>query len=256
MHRIQCAMTAVAVIGFASVAFAADMPVKAPPPAPVPVVTADWTGLYFDADIGWEQSRYNWSWPTASPLDATFGVAPFSMSQNGGVMGGHVGYQQQFGWLVVGGEFGASGLLNSRWATTATSAGACLSIPNFSCQALIGNVVTGGGRLGVDWGDWLVYGVGGGAWGSVGNQTVSTETGSFNPTNGPRYSGYYAGIGVDYMFAKTGPLDMIVGVEYEHVDLGSETQVSLFIPGSFNPAIGAKEDIVWGKLTVKFNPWR
>src|ERR1700733_2553736 len=119
MRGFQHAVTAVAVIGFASVAFAADMPVKAPPPPP-PVITTSWTGFYLDGDIGWEQSHYNWIYPdpgSGGLASVAPTIPPMSMSQSGGVMGGHIGYQQQFSWLVVGGEWGGSALMNSKWAS-------------------------------------------------------------------------------------------------------------------------------------------
>lgn len=46
--------------------------------------------------------------------------------------------------------------------------------------------------------------------------------------------------------------------KYEHVDLGNAAQlytVSNFIPAQFQVNVSAKEDIIWGKLTVKFNPF-
>jgi outer membrane immunogenic protein len=130
------------------------------------------------------------------------------------------------------------------------------------CQTLIGDVMTAGGKLGVDWGNWLVYGVGGWARGEVHSQITSTPIASGDTTNGPRYSGWYAGGGFDYMFASTRLFDFIAGVEYEHIDLGTQLQLSslaspfVFAIGNpFNRTVSATEDIVWGKLTVKFNPW-
>jgi outer membrane immunogenic protein len=271
MRGFQHAVTAVAVIAFASVAFAADMPVKAPPLAPPPVITTNWTGFYLDGDIGWEQSHYNWSWPT--PIVGLGFGPPFSMSQSGGVMGGHIGYQQQFGWLVVGGEWGGSALMNSKWASvTETAPLGPLGVCGFpilgvgqQCQAQIGPVMTAGGKLGVDWGNWLVYGVGGAAWGSVSSQIVPAPGVAIGDAANPLglSHGYYAGGGLDYMFASTRLFDFIAGVEYEHVDLGSHLQLSslpLPVPftvgNSINRTVSATEDIVWGKLTVKFNPWR
>jgi hypothetical protein len=77
-----------------------------------------------------------------------------------------------------------------------------------------------------------------------------------------RTTGWYAGGGVDYMLSQSRLLDMIIGIEYEHVDLGSHLLLSSvpaflsFTAGNaFNRNISATEDIVWGKITVKFNPW-
>jgi outer membrane immunogenic protein len=246
MKKLLLAGIAAAAI-YGAPALAADMAVKAPPPAPV--VTTNWTGLYFDADIGYEWSSYNWTWTSPPP-------SPFSQSQSSGAMGGHIGYQQQLGWLVVGGEWGASALINKQRATT-TSVGVLTapcgtSFAGQQCQDLIGDVVTAGGKLGVDWGNWLVYGVGGWARGVVRSQLESANPLNVDTTNGPRYSGWYAGGGFDYMFARTRLLDFIAGVEYEHVDLGSQLQQSS-LGNNNNRTVSATEDIVWAKLTVKFN---
>lgn len=54
---------AVAAIGFASVAFAADIPVKAPPVAPVLAPAYSWTGFYVEVNVGggWSNSNVGYS---------------------------------------------------------------------------------------------------------------------------------------------------------------------------------------------------
>ena len=51
MMRSILALAFTAALG--NSAIAADMPVKAPPPAPAPVYT--WTGCYIGGNIGWAQ---------------------------------------------------------------------------------------------------------------------------------------------------------------------------------------------------------
>lgn len=63
MRRLQCALLAtVAAIGFASVASAADMPVKARQIAPLPVAY-NWTGFYGGLNAGgaWTKSNVNYT---------------------------------------------------------------------------------------------------------------------------------------------------------------------------------------------------
>ena len=56
MRRLQCALlAAVAAIGFASIASAADMPVKA---RPMVVAPYNWTGFYIGATAGYGWGRY------------------------------------------------------------------------------------------------------------------------------------------------------------------------------------------------------
>jgi outer membrane immunogenic protein len=78
-----------AAVGFAAIimaaapASAADMAVKAPPPAPLPVIY-DWSGFYIGGNGGWGQSRNCWDF-----LDAA-GVAFASgcRERSGGLIGG------------------------------------------------------------------------------------------------------------------------------------------------------------------------
>jgi outer membrane immunogenic protein len=59
MKKLATAITAIALIG--TPAFAADMAVKAPPPAPAPVPT--WTGFYGGIQFGggWSDEAVNYS---------------------------------------------------------------------------------------------------------------------------------------------------------------------------------------------------
>jgi opacity protein-like surface antigen len=253
------ALCALAAADHGTSAFAADMAVKAPS---APVAATNWTGLYLDTAVGWQQSSYRWNYD-ASTLP---GIAPFSMSSTDAVMGGHIGYQQQFNWLVIGGEFGGSATFRNRFATSipTPSPGAppCAFGTGAQCQASVGSVMTAGGRLGVAWKDVLIYGVGGSAFdASIASRAVFNGSGiEYSSSRGA--NGYYAGGGVDYMLTRTNVGDWIIGVEYEHIGLRN---VQLFSSSNaFSPCapghncaervIGAKEDIVWGKLTVKFNP--
>ena len=59
----------VALVGMAAPASAADMAVKAPPPAPLPVIY-NWSGFYIGGNGGWGQSHNCWDF-----VDA-FGVRP------------------------------------------------------------------------------------------------------------------------------------------------------------------------------------
>jgi len=243
-------------------ASAADMPVKAPPPAAaVAAPAADWTGIFIDGAVGWQQSRFYWA--LTNPVPAT--IPPFTLTSNDGELGGHFGYQHQFNWLVVGGEFGASSTLRKFASATAngTALGpACYGPAGNVCAARAGAVITYGGKLGVAWQNWLVYGVGGGATGSVSSVLYAPSGALFDTTNGPKYTGYYAGGGFDYVFGHTRLIDMIGGIEYEHIDLGTQYLASSadgFIPsppGVNGRNVSAKEDIVWGKVTVKLNPWK
>jgi outer membrane immunogenic protein len=101
MRRFQCALlAAVAAIGFASVASAADMPTKAPmyTKAPVMVPLYNWTGFYVGLNAG-----YSWGRQDNSAVSAA-GVTVLSNSDhlNGFIGGGQIGYNWQVNQWVFG----------------------------------------------------------------------------------------------------------------------------------------------------------
>src|SRR5580704_10972090 len=62
MKKILIGTVALSAIGLANVAFAADMPLKAPPIIPV---VYNWTGCYVGANAGWKWGRFSESVDTA-----------------------------------------------------------------------------------------------------------------------------------------------------------------------------------------------
>src|SRR5262245_18628648 len=73
-------------------AMAAELPVKAPPPAPT---YYDWTGVYLGASIGWVGTHVERSFPAIPPVLG--GPATFSSSGNDTIYDIHAGAQVQWG---------------------------------------------------------------------------------------------------------------------------------------------------------------
>jgi outer membrane immunogenic protein len=258
MRKLAIAAVALAVT---STAYAADMPLlKAPPMAPA---AYDWSGLTFDADIGWGGSNLNWNYNHSglggAPINAP--LSPFSLSTSSAAYGGHVGFQKQWGWIVVGVEAGILENMAGNFAKVTSVAGgpSCTIFAGQVCQAHIGDsIYTVGGKLGVAWGDWLFYGEGGGAWSEVQTQLVAVGGALFD-SNAQNRHGYYAGGGFDYVLAKGPLMDLIAGLEYQHVGLGTGFMPSpadaFSSTGANARTVSAHEDLVLAKLTVKWNPW-
>src|ERR1700690_39425 len=116
MRRLNCALLAtVAVVGFTSIASAADLPTKAPvykAPAVAPV--SNWTGFYVGLNAGY-------AWGNSDPtLIGSVTAPPFlltsttqdppGLSPRGFIGGGQAGYNWQSGMWVFGGEVDFSGL--------------------------------------------------------------------------------------------------------------------------------------------------
>ena len=89
----------VALVGMAAPASAADMAVKAPPPAPLPVIY-NWSGFYIGGNGGWGQSHN--CWISLTRLALTF--AEGCRERSGGVVGGQIGYRWQANQWVFGVE--------------------------------------------------------------------------------------------------------------------------------------------------------
>jgi len=114
--RVLGFLTGVAGFTLASAtAFAADLPVREAPPAPIvaaPIFT--WTGFYAGVNAGWGWRDSNQQAVVLSGL--TPGTLFFPDNGDGGFTGGgQIGYNWQFGSFVVGAE------TDIQWADTGNS---------------------------------------------------------------------------------------------------------------------------------------
>jgi outer membrane immunogenic protein len=253
MKRVLLVGTAIAAL-MGGPALAADMPLKAPVAAPS---YYNWSGFYGSFGAGW--ARSDMSWHLTNPAPPT--LPPFSASTDDTILGFNVGYQRQFNWLVLGVDAGVSTFVNRPVISGPVGGGpgGCTVNGGQLCQvSLSQSIRTVGGKLGVAWNDWLFYGEGGGAWAQVRTRFFTPPGSVFDPLTQERH-GWYAGGGIDHVLLR-GPLDLIAGVEYRHVDLGDHFVQSIVDGGPNGPNsrfIGAKVDSVMGRLTLKWNsfPW-
>ena len=234
---------------------AADM--RLPPPPP-PVVYYDWTGAYIGFNAGSTWSHVDQTFP--NPLG--FGPGPgsqnnFSTSPSNGIFGFHAGAQWQWGAWVLGAEAALSGCFEE----CRTSSGIVTNPANTFFQHKITNLFTVGPRLGYAWDRFMVFATGGYASADLKTAACSSGHRSLQPTNLPdltvqsRNNGWYAGGGFDYMVHKGPLVDVLLGLEYQHYDVGSKNAFC-FNP-SCNPGtawdedLSAKGDIVRARLTIK-----
>jgi outer membrane immunogenic protein len=246
MKRLLVGCAAVAV-AFCSPASAADLTsIYKAPPAPA-AAAYNWSGLYGGVNAGYSFGH--------SSLDgSTFGTAnSTTWNADSFIGGGQVGYNFQSGSLVYGLE------ADIAWRN-ATAAASFLN-PNgldrstFNDQQ--GWIGTLRPRVGVAANNWLFYGTGGLAFGSVKHDYTearpsvggATRTISDSDTR----AGWTAGGGVEY-----GTDRWSLGLEYLYTDLGKSTlsQPSQVISGVTFPASTATADdrsqMVRAKLNVKF----
>jgi outer membrane immunogenic protein len=240
--RLLLASTAVAALGSAAVA--ADLPSRRAAPAPfvaVPVFT--WTGFYIGGNAGYAFSNDNRVLTTGqvfapNQIAVDTGARPGSvrLNQDGFTGGGQVGYNFQFGSVVVGIEADAAytDLQRTRNVTTFAAAapgGAAATRDNIFRQdlAFLGTVR---GRLGYAFDRVLVYGTGGFAYGDVDYRAnlfgPPTGTGPLQFTGRRTLieTGWAAGGGIEYAipnFNLLGSSAVTIKGEALYYDLGRRT---------------------------------
>jgi outer membrane immunogenic protein len=209
MRRWECALLAsFAFAGFGSVAFAADMPVKAPvykAPITTPVT---WTGCYVGGNVGV-------GWVHGDSSDAVTGTPQGSGTTDGIVGGVQGGCDYQSGQWV----FGARGAFD--WSSLKSDI-VNPTFPNLTGHGespwLAGLV----GRIGYAWQpNWILYAQGGGAWVRTNQSALLTGVGTLLATSNTTRNGWTAGIGTEYMFAPK----WSVFVEFDYADFGTKSEL-------------------------------
>lgn len=182
----------------AGTAFAADMPVKAPPmAAPAPT----WTGTYVGINGG-----YGWATTNHTALGGgTTGDFNISgdlagVTYGGNWQAGHVvlGFESDFDWAHISGNTAFAGCIaancftNTRWLSTERM------------------------RAGWDFDGWLVYGTLGAAFADV--KAGQDSCGAAGLCGERTRGGWTAGVGVETMFWR----NWSAKLEYLHYDLGKD----------------------------------
>jgi opacity protein-like surface antigen len=221
-------------------AFAADMAVKARPPALAPAY--DWSGFYIGGDLGWQGSRIGLSSPT--------GPVSFAPNHDGFAGGGFVGIQKEFNQVVVGIE-GSYLAATGRESFTTPSIGP-IFVPGgtATAQAKLKDLWSVGARVGLPWGQWMPYVTGGYGSGSFQLNVQNIGAGAVTEAATSRNDGGYVGGGVDYAFTK----NWIIGAEYRHYFFDTRTVTAVRSVGGSDPvAFSTRTDTALARLSYKFN---
>jgi outer membrane immunogenic protein len=191
-----------------SVASAADMALKAPPPPPAPVYS--WSACYIGANTGD-------AWARKSTVVTSFNGFPLTESEGstkprGWAYGGQVGCDYQVNsYLVLGvrGMWDGANITGSNpWPAPPTNSNN-YKIDSFgTAVAKVGILVSPTVEL---------YGLAGAAWVHDKLNFTSSVFGQFE-TGAQTRTGYDAGVGVSWMFAPKWDL----WVEYDHMGFGTK----------------------------------
>jgi outer membrane immunogenic protein len=217
-------------------AFAADMPLKAPPP----VLAYDWSGFYLGGVIGGGWTRTDSSNPGLGIVGTLLNVPVVQTTDSSGFIGGVEGGERyQFGKLVIGWEADMTwGNMNDTSTTTFSPNGVPAGVFSLSRSISADTkwVGTATSTVGIAHDRWLVYGKAGVAWaktdytsnwtGTIGGAGFSAFSGT-GSTSTSSQIGWTVGTGVEWAIWN----NWSVKVEYDYLDFGTKT---VAINGSFS----------------------
>jgi len=216
---------------------AADLPIKAPPPAVAAPVPWTWTGFYVGAHIGSAWASEDWT----DPFEGKSLVA--SGNLNGFLGGFQAGYNYQINWVVLGVEGDFS------WANVNGTLGGFFCEEEFACNSNKEWFSTVTGRIGGTIDHALLYVKGGVAWvDDKHNISVIDGGPSVTLTNDGTRTGWTWGAGVEYAFT-----DHWSGmIEYDYMDFGTKTTGACEDGDCESPFVNIKQVVNMVKAGVNY----
>jgi outer membrane immunogenic protein len=231
MHKFRTQLLATAaVLALSGAAYAADMPVKAPPPVAAPVPYTNWTGFYAGLQFGGASLDSSCSThdsegfisegvdsdnpcnPTSFSDGKSLRGSSSSISSAGVLGGGKVGYDWQglLGWdrvvLGVVGEFDWTDLNGTSRQQTFVGLSDCFPCSGTGTSTATANqrldwLASARGRFGWAFDQVLFYATGGVAWAKFNESASLTGTNDFSDwaaSGSTTKTGAVAGGGFEY----------------------------------------------------------
>ena len=239
---VIASVLSVASFGSAMAADLAARPyVKAPPPPP-PVF--NWTGFYIGINGGGGSSHNCWDLVADAFGDPVIGGAEGCHNATGGTVGGQIGYRWQFTNWVIGVEG------QGNWADFSGGNDSLFfaDVHNRSRVDAFGLIT---GQVGYAWNNVLLYVKGGAAVTDTKYATFDIPTGFLVGSANPTRWGGTVGAGVEVGFWQ----GWSIGVEYDHLFMGSRDVSFLTPAGVFDGTDHIKQDVDMGlvRLNYRFN---
>jgi outer membrane immunogenic protein len=208
----------------------------------------DWTGFYAGIDGGWAKADFDHSFNSGGHYNFDPGDT-FDYDDNGGLLGGHVGYNWQVQHLVFGIEAGAA----KTWLEANEVESPFFPVADVWSSRVkwLGSVTP---RVGFTHDRALVYVKGGWAFGEVEDRVEHIDT-DFVSASDTR-NGWTIGGGAEFKLTD----NIILGAEYNYYDLGDAKidKESREIPGGGPAGFGTNHDFdvtvhaVTARLSFKF----
>ena len=207
-----------AILGMSGLASAADMAVKAVPPAPY---VYDWSGIYLGGVIGGAWGTHDLSDPGLGIVGSVLGVPVVQTNNASSFIGGvEVGSRYQFGKLVVGWEGDVSwGDINNT-STTTNGGPLAAGLLTRSLSTSVNWTGTGTAQVGIAHGNWLLYGKAGAAVENVSYTENIAALGIpvFGGTGSDKNRvGWTVGTGIEWALWQ----NWSVKAEYDYLDFGN-----------------------------------
>jgi len=194
-----------AVVASALSAVAADLPVRGPAVAPAPIfVASTWTGFYVGGHIGW--GNHDGNMTAFTPFNGFAGFPVSGLSSDGVIGGVQAGYNYQMGSIVVG--------LEGDFSVASLSARSNLSLPGTWWTSSANWFGTLAPRVGVTFGDALLYAKGGFAIADF--EYTHLQGGNIIGASSTR-TGWVIGAGIEYAINR----NFSVKAEYNYMDFGN-----------------------------------
>jgi outer membrane immunogenic protein len=241
MKKFLLGTVAAALVGMAAPAFAADMPYKAPPPAPYVAPIYDWTGFYIGGNGGWGQSHSCVDFLNAAGV----AVASGCRDRSGGVIGGQIGYRWQAGPWVFGLE------AQGDWADLSNQRQSLL-FPGLSTRTETNAIGLFTGQIGYAWNASLFYLKGGAAVTDNRFSVINNANGvELLASSATRWGGT-VGVGWEYGFAP----NWSFGIEYDHLFMGhannSFTSTNPLVVNALNSRVSQDVDLLTLRVNYRF----
>jgi outer membrane immunogenic protein len=213
MRTIASAALAYVMIGGLAVAADMQMPLAYAPPAPLPT----WAGFYLGLNAG----------GGIGTADNNFNFASVEIPLKGAIGGGQLGYNWQFGPMVLGAEADFQGSSMTGSISTPCVTPACSTTLTARYSQDLPWFGTVRGRVGYAKAGWLLYATGGYAYGQV-NTNASATAGAVTAqlSNSQINNGWTVGAGAELLLAPR----WSARLEYLYVDLGQANNSYVF-PG-------------------------
>jgi outer membrane immunogenic protein len=252
-------LSTIAVFGFAGVASAADLAVKA---APYVAPTYDWSGFYLGGFIGGGWSHNDASEPDLGIVGILVNAPVIQTTSGSSFIGGiQGGDRYQIGKLVVGWEgdiaWGDTG------GTSTTAFGPSI-VPGVTFGRTLNTSIkwtaTATSTVGIAHDNWLLYGKAGVAWAHLDDNYNSSLTVAgagtvpfFSGTGGQDRVGWTVGTGIEWGVWQ----NWSIKAEYDYIDFGTKTTpiTGTVLPGivGLPASIGLEDNLRIQQVKVGVN---